>query len=73
MAHASKNDRHVNFEPLTTAEQRRLRALLGPVSTYTLLQSLMGLERESEDARLIIATLMDRLPAFGNDLPDVQA
>jgi hypothetical protein len=55
--------------PLTDVEQSRLKALLDTVSTQTLLNSLMALERDSDDARLIIATLLDRLPAFGSGEP----
>lgn len=51
---------------LTAAEQIRLDALLGSVSTHTLLHSLTGLDRESEDARLIIAALMNRLPSHAD-------
>ena len=73
MADASDQDGVVNFASLTTGEQRRLRNLLDAVSTRTLLRSLMGLDRESVDSRLIIATLLDRLPAYGNDLPNFRA
>ena len=50
------------FVPLTRAERRHLGSLLKDVSTRSLLHSLIGIERDSEDAQLIIAELLDRLP-----------
>lgn len=53
--------------PITPEEQARLGALLARVSTHTLLHSLAGLERDSQDARLLIAALLDRLPSHGDE------
>ena len=47
--------------PLSKAEQYRLDAALEDVSTRTLLASLLEIERDNEDARLIIKTLLDRV------------
>ncbi|WBH18093.1 hypothetical protein [Sphingomonas radiodurans] len=47
---------------LTPEERARFDALIGAVDTDTLLRSLVGLDPESEDARLLIAAVMDRLP-----------
>jgi hypothetical protein len=52
---------------LTAEEQARLSALLGSISTHTLLHALTGLKRDSEDARLLIAELMGRLPSVDAD------
>lgn len=50
-------------DPLTAGELRRVGDALATVSTQTLLQSLVALCRMSEDGKLIIAELIDRLPA----------
>ena len=47
--------------PLSTVEQYRLDTALDAVSTRTLLASLLEIERDNEDARLIIKTLLDRV------------
>ena len=49
-------------DPLTTDERQRVGALLASVTTRTLLQSLVGLCRMNDDAKLIIAELVSRLP-----------
>ena len=53
--------------PLTEAEQARVDALLAGVSTHTLLHSLAGLGRDSQDAHLIISALMQRLAAHAGE------
>lgn len=50
-------------EALTPAEQVRVSTVLSNVSTQTLLHSLARLNAQNIDARLIIAELLDRLPA----------
>ena len=54
------------FVPLSVAEQRQLRLLLYGISSRTLLLSLLELTRGSQDADLIIAALLDRLPFDGD-------
>jgi hypothetical protein len=49
-------------DPLTTSERQRVGVLLASVTTRTLLQSLVGLCRMNDDAKLIIAELVGRLP-----------
>lgn len=53
----------VEPEVLTPAEQSRVSEVLAAVSTRTLLQSLARLNMHNVDAALIIAELLDRLPA----------
>ncbi|MEG3166517.1 hypothetical protein U1701_18255 [Sphingomonas sp. PB2P19] len=48
---------------MTLAEQKRVSAVLAAVSTRTLLRSLARLNIHNVDARLIIAELLERLPA----------
>ena len=50
------------FVPLTDDERTRIAALLATVSTRTLLKSLRRFHVNNEDADLILATLLDRLP-----------
>lgn len=52
-----------DFPPLTDAENARLATLLSSVSSRTLLQSLAHLCEGNQDAGLILATLLARLPA----------
>jgi len=49
-------------DPLTPGERQRIGDLLSNVTTRTLLQSLIGLCRMNDDAKLIIAELINRLP-----------
>jgi hypothetical protein len=57
-----KKDSQGAITPLTPAEQERIHALLGTVSTRTLLRSLGRMKWENEEAGLIITTLLDRAP-----------
>ena len=52
--------------PPTDAETRRVGDLLSTVDTRTLLQTLANLSRRNEDASLIIAALIERLPPGGD-------
>ena len=58
----SSFDHPGGFEPPTDAEARRVGALLSTVGTRTLLHTLAKLSQQNEDASLIIAALLDRLP-----------
>jgi hypothetical protein len=57
-----KKDSQGAIAPLTAAEQERIRALLGTVSTRTLLRSLGRMKWQNDEAGLIITTLLDRVP-----------
>jgi hypothetical protein len=55
---------------LTPAEKQRGAALLASVSSHTLLNVLATLCNDHEDAAIIIAALLDRLPADARTGPD---
>lgn len=57
------------FPPPTDVETQRVGALLSTVSTRTLLHTLATLCRQNEDAGLIIAALIDRLPVEEQSSP----
>ena len=50
-------------EPLTVGERKRVSTLLASISTRTLLVALDSMTANREDARLIIAALLERFPA----------
>ena len=55
--------------PPIDVETRRIGVLLSDVSTRTLLRTLASLDRQNDDASLIIAALLDRFPPGEDDTP----